>query len=90
MVLNSLVAWFQEISPPLKVWVTVSPDTLCSPVGAPSVPVAPPSLSQAALMAPRTTIAPVSGVQKITGASGALKELMRLLGTPPSDSVPTG
>ena len=89
-VLNSLVASFHEISPPLKVWLTVSPDTVCSPVGAPKVPVAPPSLAQAALIAPRTTIAPVSGVQKITGLSGALNELIRLLGTPPSDSVPIG
>ena len=41
-------------------------------------------------MAPRTTIAPVSGVQKITGLSGALNALTRLLGAPPSDSAPIG
>ena len=90
VVLNFSVAWFQEISPPLKPWVIVSPETVGSPVGAPRVPVAPPSSAQAALIAPRTTIAPVSGVQNITGLSGALKKLMRLLGSPPSDSVPTG
>ena len=88
--LNSLVALFQEISPPLNAWVAVSPFTVCSPVGTPSDPVAPPSFAHAALMAPRTTMAPLSGVQKITGLSAALKELTRLFGTPPSTSVPTG
>ena len=89
-VLNSLVAWFHEIWPPLKFWVTVSPSTVSSAVGTPSVPVAPPSFAHAVLMAPRTTMAPLSGVQKMTGLSAALKALTRLLGTPPSDSVPIG
>ncbi len=89
-VVNFPAARFQEISPPLKLWVISSPETVCSPVGMPSAPVAPPSSAHAALIAPRTTIAPVSGVQKITGLSAALKELVRPLGTPPSDSVPTG
>ena len=89
-VLNSLVASFQEISPPLKLWVTVSPLTVGSPVGTPSSPVAPPSLAQAALIGPRTTMAPVSGVQKMTGLSGALKALTRLFGTPPSASAAIG
>ena len=55
------------------------------------MPADPPSLSQAALMAPRTTQAPVSGVQKITGLSLPLKVLTRLSGpTRPAASSMVG
>ena len=90
LVLKAPDALSQEISPLANFWVTVSPSTDCSPVGTPSLPVAPPSLSQAALIAPRTTTAPVSGVQKITGLSGALNVLTRLFGAPPSASAAFG
>src|SRR5262245_59491350 len=66
LVVNLLLALFQDSSPPVNFWVTVSPLTLCSAVGAPSLPPPPPSFAHAALIAPRTTIAPLSGVQKIT------------------------
>src|ERR1700758_2515199 len=51
----------------------------------------PRSLSQAAFMAPRTTKAPWSGVQKITGWSAPENVAIRLEGPiPPSDSLAVG
>ena len=47
-----------EITPPLKRWVMTSPLSVWSAIGAPSVPVAPPSFSHAAFIAPRTMTAP--------------------------------
>ncbi|CNJ20852.1 Uncharacterised protein [Mycobacterium tuberculosis] len=57
-----------------------SPSNVSSPTGAPSTPPELPSRSQAALRAPRTTKAPWSGVQKITGLSLAEKVAARLSG----------
>ncbi|SHX17317.1 Uncharacterised protein [Mycobacteroides abscessus subsp. abscessus] len=52
---------------------------------------APPSLSHAAFIAPRTTNAPCSGVQKIAGLSAAAKVAIRLVGEmPPSVSLLAG
>ena len=61
-----------------------------SSVGTPNGPAEPPSLSHAALIAPRTTWAPVSGVQKMTGLSAALKVVLRLPGALPGPSSIVG
>ena len=59
-----------------------SPSYVSSATGTPSVPAEPPSLSQAMFIAPRTTQAPVSGVQKMAGLSAALN-VLTLLSDPP-------
>src|SRR5947209_19338375 len=90
-VVNAFFARFHEVLPPVNCCETTSPSTAWSPTGAPSLPLGPRSLSQAAFMAPRTTNAPWPGVQKITGLSAAEKEAIRLEGAmPPSDSLATG
>src|SRR6185312_16267747 len=90
-VVKVFFALFQAISPPVNFWVTTSLVTVWSPSGAPSLPVAPSNLSHAALMAPRTTNAPWSGVQKITGLSLAANALTRLGDlSPPSVSLAIG
>src|SRR5277367_67697 len=90
-VLNVFFVLFQEIWPPVNFWVTTSLLTVLSPTGAPSLPVAPRSLSHAAQMAPRTTNAPWSEVQKITGWSLAENGLTRLAALrPPSASLAIG
>ena len=61
-----------------------------SSVGTPKDPAEPPSLSHAALIAPRTTWAPVSGVQKMTGLSAALNVVLRLSGGPARALVDRG
>ena len=73
-----LVLLFQDSWPRLNFWLTMSPSYRSSSTGTPSWPAEPPSLSQAALIAPRTAQAPVSGVQKMAGLSLALKVLTRL------------
>ena len=87
---KALVLRFHEISPPVNFWVTTSPLVVSSSLGTPSAPAEPPSASQAWLMAPRTTRAPVSGVQKMTGLSGALKVELRLLAARPGPSSMVG
>lgn len=90
VVVNALVLAFQLTSPPVKGWVTTSPFQDSSAVGTPRVPADPPSLSHAALMAPRTTQAPLSGVQKMTGLSAALNVLFRLSVALPAPSSMVG
>ena len=53
LVLASQLSW-----PPLNFWLTLSPSVFWSDTGTPSAPAAPPSLSQAAFIAPRTITAP--------------------------------
>ena len=57
-VLNVCLDRFQETTPPLNRCVITSPFSVWSAIGAPSEPVAPPSLSHAAFIAPRTMTAP--------------------------------
>ncbi len=87
---NELFLASQVNWPPVNFWVTLSPSVLWSATGTPSAPVAPPSLSHAAFIAPRTITAPWSAVAKMTGLSCAAKELIRLSGTPPSASGALG
>ena len=70
--------------------VTTSPRYVSSSAGTPSGPAEPPSLSHAALIGPRTTRAPVAGVQKITGLSAALNVVLRLSGARPAPSSMVG
>ncbi|CKN62014.1 Uncharacterised protein [Mycobacterium tuberculosis] len=89
--MNVFFARFHEIMPPVNFCETTSPSTVWSPTGAPSLPLGPRSLSHAATMAPRTTNAPWSGVQKITGLSAAENLTIRLEGPkPPSVSLAMG
>ena len=74
----------------MNFWVTTSPRYASSSAGTPSLPAEPPSLSQAALIGPRTTRAPVSGVQKMTGLSAALNVVLRLPGARPAPSSMVG
>src|SRR6202012_555328 len=62
-VVKALVSLFHDNLPPLNDWVASSPSKGSSPVGTPSAPPELPSLSHAALIAPRTTKAPWSAVQ---------------------------
>jgi hypothetical protein len=56
--LNLFVCLSQEISPPVKRWEMTFPSSVWSATGGPSEPTAPPSLSHAAFIAPRTMNAP--------------------------------
>jgi hypothetical protein len=57
-VLNVFFLLSKETCPPLNFWVVTSPSVFCSATGTPIAPAAPPNLSQAAFIAPRTGTAP--------------------------------
>lgn len=90
VVVKVLVLRSHVSSPPVNFCDSVSPRYASSSVGTPRTPADPPSLSHAALIAPRTTRAPVAGVQKITGLSDALKVEFRLSGARPAPSSMVG